>query len=572
MSINNEDRALSDTPVGARPTLRSGDSGVWVEELQRELTTLGYYYGLIDGNFGSATDSAVREFQRVNKLTVDGVVGRNTWSALIFLYSPLAICGGGGSMSTTFKGIVIDAGHGGTDPGTSGNGIVEKELNLMISMYQNDRFYELNVPHSMTRTTDETLGQTERVNRIKAGFGDEKGVLLVSNHNNAGGGEGAEVIYALRSTNKLPTMILTELGLAGQRVRRVFQRSLPDNSALDYYYIMRDTTNIEPVIVEYGFLDNEADANRLRFNWKRYAEAAVKAICDYIGYPYKEPYAEEIIYTVVAGDTLFNIASRFQTSVESIMSLNNLTSTTINVGQRLKIPFFGVRPPTHPEETFTHTVVAGDTLFSLANRFNTTVEELMRINNLTSTSLSIGQQLLIPGIISLPEVRPTLRYGDSGPYVRELQELLTSLGYSPGAIDGIFGTATQNALRAFQNSRGLLTDGIAGTLTWNALLGAKPPTTTYTVVRGDTLFSIASRFNTSVEELMRINNLTGTILSIGQVLIIPGDANYLTYTVIRGDSLYSIASRFNTNVEELMRLNNLTSTLLSIGQELRIPS
>ena len=185
---NNLDRALSDTPVGGRPTLRQGDTGSWVEELQRELKQLTFYDGPIDGVFGTTTANAVRAFQTNNKLTADGVVGRNTWSALIFLYAPLATCPGSGLMLASFKGIVIDAGHGGTDSGAVGNDIIEKNLNLMISMYMNDRFYELNIPHAMTRTTDETLNPTDRVDRIKSAFGDELGVILISNHNNAGGG------------------------------------------------------------------------------------------------------------------------------------------------------------------------------------------------------------------------------------------------------------------------------------------------------------------------------------------------------------------------------------------------
>ncbi|MDD4283205.1 MAG: N-acetylmuramoyl-L-alanine amidase, partial [Bacilli bacterium] len=59
--------------------------------------------------------------------------------------------------------IVVDAGHGGDDPGATGNGIVEKDLNLSISQYMANRFEELGIPFEMTRTTDETLSPTERV-------------------------------------------------------------------------------------------------------------------------------------------------------------------------------------------------------------------------------------------------------------------------------------------------------------------------------------------------------------------------------------------------------------------------
>ena len=102
--------------------------------------------------------------------------------------------------------IVIDAGHGGTDPGASGNGIIEKDLALQISNYMYDRLRELGIPVKIIRSTDETITPTERVNRVLDAFGNSKNVIVVSNHINAGGGEGAEVIYALRSTATLPNL------------------------------------------------------------------------------------------------------------------------------------------------------------------------------------------------------------------------------------------------------------------------------------------------------------------------------------------------------------------------------
>ena len=77
--------------------------------------------------------------------------------------------------------IVIDAGHGGNDPGANGNGIIEKEYTLKISQYIYDRLRELGLDVKMTRTEDETLSPTERVNRVLNAFGNTSDVIVVSN-------------------------------------------------------------------------------------------------------------------------------------------------------------------------------------------------------------------------------------------------------------------------------------------------------------------------------------------------------------------------------------------------------
>ena len=89
--------------------------------------------------------------------------------------------------------IVIDSGHGGEDSGAVGNGIVEKDLTLKISNYMFDRLKELGVPVTMTRYSDETLSPSERVSRILNAYGNNSNVIVVSNHINAGGGDGQSV-------------------------------------------------------------------------------------------------------------------------------------------------------------------------------------------------------------------------------------------------------------------------------------------------------------------------------------------------------------------------------------------
>ena len=198
--------------------------------------------------------------------------------------------------------IVIDAGHGGSDPGASGNGIIEKNLTLDISRAMYNSFNDLGLPVTLIRNSDETINPDERVNRILNAYGNDPKVIVISNHINAGGGDGAEVIYALRNTSTLANLILNELQNEGQNVRKVYQRRLPSDPSKDYYFIHRDTGKTEPVIVEYGFLDSSLDdIDQLKNNYERYSNAVVKAVLEYIGY--KD--MPENIYIVKSGDTFF---------------------------------------------------------------------------------------------------------------------------------------------------------------------------------------------------------------------------------------------------------------------------
>ena len=393
--------------------------------------------------------------------------------------------------------VIIDPGHGGTDSGATGNNLLEKDYNLLISKYMYDRFKELGVPVAITRDSDTTLSPTDRVNTILNKFGNSSDVILISNHVNSGGGEGAEVIYALKNRDTLAKNILNNIGTTGQTTRKYYQRRLPSDTSKDYYFIHRNTGNLEPLIVEYGFIDNTKDVEFLKENYKELAEAVISAVANYIGVPYTPP--EGIItntYIVQKGDSLYSIANKLGTTVSELKKENNLTSNTLQIGEVLRIPTKEI----YEGEENVYIVQKGDTLYSVAMANNTTVDELKKANNLTSNILSTGQLLKIP----------------------------------------------------------------------SALL----PESTYTVKKGDSLYSIANEYNTTVEELKRINNLTSNTLSIGQVLKLPSDKpnkieqekNTITYTVQKGDSLYSIAKKYNTTVDKLKQLNNLTSNLLSIGQ------
>lgn len=87
------------------------------------------------------------------------------------------------------KGVVVDAGHGGEDPGAVANNEEEKNFNLRAAQYMYKRLQELGIPSVIIRDTDETLPRNERVKRALEAFGNDPNVILISNHINAGGGE-----------------------------------------------------------------------------------------------------------------------------------------------------------------------------------------------------------------------------------------------------------------------------------------------------------------------------------------------------------------------------------------------
>lgn len=203
------------------------------------------------------------------------------------------------------RSVVIDAGHGGSDPGASSNGIVEKDYTLKISKYINGRLNELGINSSLSRDSDISLNPEQRVKKIQSLYGNGSDVIVISNHLNAGGGDGAEIIYSLRNNNELSKKIAKELEIVGQNVRKYYQRRLPSNPSKDYYFIHRLTPDNESIIVEYGFVDSKGnDPDLIKNDWKILAEAVVKAVTDYIGADYIAP-NESNYYTVKSGDTFF---------------------------------------------------------------------------------------------------------------------------------------------------------------------------------------------------------------------------------------------------------------------------
>ncbi len=226
-------------------------------------------------------------------------------------------------------------------------------------------------------------------------------------------------------------------------------------------------------------------------------------------------------YVVVKGDSLYTIGKKFGVSPEELMRFNNLSSNILQIGQVLKIPTKneGIITP----ENITYTVVKGDSLYTISKKYGITVDELMRYNNLSSTSLQIGQILKIPttmddggGIIITPIYENyTVKKGDS---------LYTIAKKFNTTVDQI---RKDNSLTSTNLSIGQVLK----------------------IKVGEEIVGVEECYGEGFQDV---------------------EKNYITYTVKKGDSLYTIAKNYNTTVDNIKKLNNLTSNNLSIGQVLKI--
>ena len=211
------------------------------------------------------------------------------------------------------------------------------------------------------------------------------------------------------------------------------------------------------------------------------------------------------------------------------------------------------------------TVVSGDTLLKIANRCGTTVSALRLANPEIGWGNLIypNQVLLLPGAIL---------YGNNGynTYIvmrgDTLKSLATRFGTSVDILLSLNKSIT-NVNLIYEGQRLVVPSGQA--------VPVPPPTTggqTYYAQRGDTLRKIAAKFNTTVDEILKVNlQITNpNLIYVGQAITIPADVS--TYPIQKGDTLRIIANKFGTTVEALLALNpNIwNANLIYAGQVIRV--
>lgn len=372
----------------------------------------------------------------------------------------------------------------------------DEDYTLLISKYISERLGTLGIDNFLVRSNSNDLTDEERVNIIKNKYGNGNNIIVISNRLDRGSISSPEIVYALRNNSRLSSSLANNLSNIGLKISKYYQLRNPSNTALDDDYLINNTKNNQTLLIYLGNENSNDDINFIKNNYEKIGEAIVKSIANYAGvsyYPVNDNY-----YVVQKGDSLWSISSKLGVSVSDIKKSNNLSSNNLSIGQVLIIPSKKSDDEESKADENIYVVKKGDSLWLIAKNYNTSIDEIKRLNNLSSNTLSIGQRLKIPNAITSNEI-------------------------------------------------------------------------TYTVKKGDSLWLIANRYDTTVNAIKDKNGLTSNNLSIGQILKIPSTTNYITYTVKKGDSLWLIAKNYNTSVNDIKKLNSLSSNNLSIGQKLIIP-
>ena len=215
--------------------------------------------------------------------------------------------------------------------------------------------------------------------------------------------------------------------------------------------------------------------------------------------PKKEELLEYKAYTVKKGDSLYKIANDNNITVNKLIDYNNLDSTILKENQVILIPL--VEQEQINDDYITYTVERNDTLYSISQKFNTTVDKLKELNNLQTNILSIGQVLKIP---TQNEEIDTSSYIE---YIVNPKDTLYKIGKE-------YNIDIEKLLDYNNLDNTILSIGqvIRIPITTNDKI--------YVVKAGDTLYKISKENNIPIQEIINKNNLTSTILSIGQKIIL----------------------------------------------------
>lgn len=315
-------------------------------------------------------------------------------------------------------------------------------------------------------------------------------------------------------------------------------------------------------------------------------------------------------YTVVSGDTLYAIGQRYGVSVTQLKSWNQLTSDTIYSGQKLIVKATGNssgggstgETPSKPNNggnnqnqgnNTLYTVVSGDSLYAIGQRYGVSVAQLKSWNQLSSDTIYPGQKLIVKsagntgngGSNNQSTAKPSTPNGSN----QQQTTYTVASGDSLYAIGMRYGVSVAqlkswNKLSSdiiFPGQKLIVQSGSSTAPTGPTSSGKPNAAAQYTVKSGDTLYAISLKHNVSVSQLMQWNNLSSPLIFVGQKLVVSSgssqtpvvpsaSSNQKMHIVKSGDTLWGIAQQYHTTVSQLKQKNNLQTDIIYIGQRIAV--
>ncbi len=269
--------------------------------------------------------------------------------------------------------IIIDASHGGDDVGCLLSNVPEKNITLELSKYMYQKFQQKNIPTFLIRDKDETIFPKERIKRITEYYGDHKYVIVISNHIQEQ--PNYQIIYRIGQSSKLPNRVASYL-MHHQELVQCGVKRLGINPNLNYYAIQRDVANMQVICVYYPFSQSRGDLDK-----------GVDMIVDAV-YEYITGKISDDSYQIVAGDTMWNVAKKFQMSVNELKKINGFTDNLLRTGEIIQVK--------KSDEELRYFVGTGENLYQICNKFHIELEELMKYNHKKNNLVQIGEEILIP--------------------------------------------------------------------------------------------------------------------------------------------------------------------------------
>ena len=239
-----------------------------IRAVQNKLNSLGYNAGTADGYYGNDTRTAVISFQTARGIDIDSEVGPTTWNTLF----NISISGGNGVTSNIRK-IFIDPGHGGTDPGASGNGLYEKEVVLSIAKKVRNILISKGFEVELSRSTDQYVSLSDRAAQANAWDAD----LFVSIHCNSATSSSANgtECYTHPTANASTKSLSKNMSAALASKLGLTNRGHKESN----FAVLR-LSNMPAILIETAFINNANDANKLKTRENDFASAIANQIAN----------------------------------------------------------------------------------------------------------------------------------------------------------------------------------------------------------------------------------------------------------------------------------------------------